>query len=275
MMTRTYSISTIIRVYMMVLFLLTLFGLSGFISGPTILIPSLVLEDLQLWRLLTYPLAPAFMSVLVGAVVFGQPGEEVEGMFGRKKFGLLLLVITLAVGGLHLLLFASSDPPLAGLINQALFMMVVYVYLFPQSSVHIFFFSVRSIILLGLMLAAAIIWGVVLISGGASLLTPLVTGLLGAIAGYLYAELSYGKHREASGLARRSARSRSGSMKGVTKGGGLRVIHSMTRTKEPENAEIADDETRMNKLLDKISDRGYDALTADEKEFLERYSSRI
>lgn len=275
----TVSISTAIRISLMVLFVLALFGFLGLIDPYIAMRPADIWPGLEFWRMFSYPVGYNFGGLLIGAIAFSQPGEEVEGMLGKRRFGIALLLITLFVSSLYLLLFFEQPgPSLAGPQNLALFVMVGYVYLFPASSVRIFFFNVRSKILLLCMVLFAVAATIFEISRGASFLVFLGEGGVGLILGGAWFHLVYQKYPVLLGPLR--AISGAGKKK-VTEEKKRPVAPSRStyRSSRPAapnaSGEGVSDEERLDAILEQISRKGYESLGTDDRRFLDEYSSRL
>lgn len=274
----TVSISTVIRIALMILFVLALFQLLRLIDPYVSMRPDQIWPGLDFWRLFTYPIGRNFGGLLIGAIVFSQPGEEIEGMMGKRRFGLVLLIVTLLVSLLYVLLFfASPGPRLAGPQNLALFVMVGYVYLFPDSSVRIFFFNVRSKILLLIMGLIVIAGTASEVSAGESLLVFLGEGGAGLILGAIWFHIVYQKYPillgplraiTGSGQKKKSERTRPVAAPRVS--GPVRIQRS------PETpGKSMSDEDRLDRVLEQIGKQGYESLNPDDRKFLDDYSSRL
>lgn len=274
----TVSISTAIRIALIVLFVLALFGLLGLIDAYLAMRPADIWPGMEFWRMFTYPIGYNFGGLLIGAITFSQPGEEIEGMLGKRRFGIALLLITLLVSSLYLLFFFEQPGPrLAGPQNLALFVMVGYVYLFPASSVRIFFFNVRSKILLLLMVLFAVGSAAFRISGGESFLVFLGEGGAGLLLGALWFHFVYQKYPVLLGPLR--ALSGAGKKKMEEKKRPVAASRSTYRSSRPAapgtSGESISDEERLDAILEQISRKGYESLGTDDRRFLDEYSSRL
>lgn len=275
----TVSISTAIRITLMILFILALFGMGRLLDVYIAMRPDQVWPGWEAWRLVSYPLALNFGGLLIGAIAFSQPGEEIESMLGKSRFGITLLIVTLIASSLHLLLFLGQPgPPLAGPQNLSLFVMVGYVYLFPSSSVRVLFFNVRSKILLLLMalfVAGATGYGA---SHGESILVFFAEGGAGLIVGGIWFHLVYQKYpillgplRAISGIGKRAERKGSPSPS--------RIPRTPSRIRREEIDDVprrsVSDEERLDAILEQISKKGYESISSEDRDFLDEYSSRL
>ncbi|MCB0711286.1 MAG: hypothetical protein KDD67_03035 [Ignavibacteriae bacterium] len=277
-MLRSTTISRIIRIALVVLFILLLFRMGGLFSWAY-LSPELVWPLKEFWRLLTYPLALSFGGLLIGSIVFSQPGEEIEEMFGKRAFGLALLIVTLLTAGLHLLCFwERGDILLQGPMNISLFVLVGFVYLFPASSVGIFFFRISSKIILWVSLGVVGVIGGLKIAAGTSPLILLSEGMSGALFGAIWFHIIYQKYPLLLGPIRSLARilptrSEKKNVRPVVRGRTLRLARK-EETPVKSEKQLSDEE-KLNRILEKIGESGYESLNVEEQQFLDDYSSKL
>lgn len=268
----------------MVAFIVTLFfrGLMAQTTPVLVLDPTLVVNG-EVWRLLTYPLAIGFLDLILAAVTFSTPGEEVEGMLGTRRLCLVLLLTILLAGAFHTLVCYGDRAVISGLSNVVLFVLVGYCYLYPHSTIRIIFFSVRSWVLAVLAGSVAALQAYLAIAGGGPVGVVFGYGLAGALFGTIYFHVRYQKYRILLGpirtiertLARLRVaaprRSRRFDPSPAAPHSGIRPRSIAVR----QDRAVASDEERLNQILDRINDRGYQSLSDDEREFLDRYSSGL
>lgn len=278
------SLSRRILIGAVALMIINLFG-GGALARYVVMSPEYAVQGLQIWRFVSYILAPGFFGLLCVLIVFSVPGEELEQMIGSRQLGLLLVMVVLTGSLLHLVLFFGEPVAMSGIGNLAFFTFVGFVYLFPQSEVRLIFFNIRSWVLLAAMSAILLAlmftepkppfgpgpWqffydgGLGLLLGGAYfhtrfqkypfLLRPIRT--VERMAGL--GRPSAGPHRPAP--ERRSALAQ-------------QQVRVRIPFQKPLQRELSDEE-RLNLILDKISEKSYDALTDEEKRFLQDYSGKI
>ena len=269
------TISRIIRITLLVLFVLALFRLGGLINPWSILVPRMILVDFEFWRLITYPIALNFGGLLIGSIVFSQPGEEIESMFGKGKYGLALIVVTLLTALIHLGSFwGSSTIALSGPINISLFVMVGYVYLFPSSSVTIIFFSLQSKILLLLMVGFVLLMSGLAIANGIAPQILLSEGLAGLISGVVWFHILYQKYPIMLGAVR-TIETLFARREPISNRRGYQKEIIQTKKKKEKGDNSMSDEERLNLILEKIAEKGSENLTKEEQNFLNEYSSRL
>lgn len=279
------SLSRKIVVVTIILFLLALFGLLGMVLPYVLLFPDSVIPGLELWRLATYPLGIGFGSLILTAITFSIPGEEVEQFLGARRFGILLASVVLGVGLFHTLIFFGQPyPPLGGPENIALFVLVGYVYLYPHSEIHLIFFSLRSGVLLGIVVGVILVVSLISTLQGGHALTFFINGGFGLIAGAAYFHFRYQKYPVLLGPIRGIERafSRRSDAPATRESrptlqfgrGGLGGGSAGSRAMEEKGGEGFSEE-RLNRILDRISEKGYEGLTEEEKKFLRDYSNKL
>ena len=276
------SLSRKILFGIILLFVLSLFGMGGFISRYTELMPPLVFPGMEIWRLLTYPLGYEFLGLIIGAICFSAPGEEMEQMLGTRQFGLLLLLVTIVTALMHMSIFFGELEVLAGPVNAALFVLVGFVYLFPHSEIRVIFFSVRSWVVLAFIVSIIVAVTVFQWSEGYSFLF-FSRGGFGLVLGAAYFHVRFQKYavllRPIRSVERIVAGGRGGGVLKPAAGAPRRAaVSQSTRLRMPfqksSPREISDEE-RLNLILDRINESSYSSLSEEEKRFLRDYSGKI
>lgn len=276
----TRSISTILRGILFVLIVFSFFGLARLYNPYIIMSPVHIWPGLELWRLATYVFGSSFGGFLIGIIAFSQPGEEIESMLGRNRFVWLLLAVTLSIAFLYALIFFGKPYPiLAGAQNLGLFVMVGYVYLYPHSSVRLFFFDIRSKILLLLMSLLALGLAAFGVSKGEHPFVLLGDGGWGLLAGAIWFHAVYQKYPVMLGPMRfilnmfRRKEERAGAKESPSP---IRLRTERRRgTTDDSGRATMSDEDRLDAILEKIGSDGYESLSSDERRFLDEYSSRL
>ncbi len=281
-MQNRFSIAVGVRITILILFLLLLVGYGGDLLRLFALSGASVLDGTELWRLITWPLAPGLGSLVVGALAFFTPAEELEGLLGTRTFLLWLFSIVLGNGIVHMLLFPGTIPLLTGLFSISLFVVIGYIYFYPHGSVKIFFFSLRSTWLTAVVTA---IWLLVIIDRSLEsdeLLVALSGGLLSSLVALLWFHGRYQRYDILPGvtwlLSHITGEHQTGSTARVPKWGSVSVHQrSSTRTTRGtrRERETPSPSQRADALLDKISSSGVDSLTDEERAFLDDYSRRM
>jgi hypothetical protein len=284
------SLSRKILIASVILMILSFIHLAAEISNATVLVPSLVFPGMQVWRLITYPLALGTVPTAVGVfglimavITFSIPGEELEAMLGIRQFALLLVLLTVFVALMHMALFFNGHVPLAGPANLSFFVLVGYVYLYPQSEIQVVFIKFRGWVLLALfggILLSIIIAATVTLR---DLLAFFPSGGFGLVLGAAYFHARFQKYpfllkpirsvERIAGFSRYTPAARK-----------PMPTQRRTATQQPVRVRIPfqkqvqrelTDEERLNMILEKINEKSYNALSDDEKKFLRDYSDRL
>ena len=266
----THSISTVIRITLMILFIALFFGAGGSIYRFTSLDPVAVLEGMELWRLLTWPFAPGAGSLLLGALAFGEPAERIEDLLGTRRFALILLLITLGCGILHLLIFSGSAVPLAGMLVLSLSLALSFVYVFPHGESRILFFNLSNRILALVIAAVALLLLALQVS---ELGDPLILVSGGPLPALLLLGWIHLRYRQSSLFPTLTRRlEQLGGEGGERELMRARFGHIAPVTREHHRPHPS---KRADALLEKIAEQGIESLTEEERAFLEDYSRRL
>jgi membrane associated rhomboid family serine protease len=231
----------------------------------------------HIWQLLTYQFLHAdfwhvFFNMVFGLWMFGM---EVENIWGSKKFLYYYLFCGVAAGLSQLFfspLFAPVMGPTIGASGAIYGIMVAFAFFFPDRYVYIYFLipiKVKYFIIFLIALG-------VLSIGGPSNVAHLAH-LGGALAGYLF--LLYDRHHSVHFHTKRSFPSRWTSKKRTEEQPTIvdaKVFDiSDSKTYEPTKHDGDDLQERIDAILDKISQSGYQSLTEEEKKILFEASKRM
>ena len=162
--------------------------------------------------------------------------------------------------------------------NISLFVLVGFVYLFPASSVGIFFFRISSKIILWVSLGVVGVIGGLKIAAGTSPLILLSEGMSGALFGAIWFHIIYQKYPLLLGPIRSLARilptrSEKKNVRPVVRGRTLRLARK-EETPVKSEKQLSDEE-KLNRILEKIGESGYESLNVEEQQFLDDYSSKL
>jgi hypothetical protein len=251
----------------------------GSVWDRLVLWPNLV-RDGEVWRVVTWPVAnePGLWPVLTLAI-FWYFGREIEGLLGRVRFAILLLLLAVIPGVVGTLV----DLPQAGLrpVELAVFLLFVAEYPYarfffgiPAWAIGAVFLGIEVLQLLGERNDEGIIFVFVTIATAA--ITARSMGLLSSLP--WIPAIPIGRSSGGS-RKRRSSRRRSS-------GGGEVVAGPWTSSRSgparssrlpqpPPSAAFTADQAELDALLDKISEKGMDGLTGEEKRRLNELSKRM
>ncbi|MBL0332212.1 MAG: hypothetical protein IPP08_00930 [Chlorobiota bacterium] len=278
-----YSVSRKILVGIFVIWACSFFQIGVIINYYTSLIPLKVFPSFELWRLVTFPLKFEVFGFFIGIICFSLPSEELEVFLGKKRFTLLIISITLITAMLNMILFYRSSNMFGALGNVSMFVLVGFVYLFPNSELRFFVFSFKSKFLLYFATGIVVIISAYLAIYDKLILPFLAESIYGIILGGVYFHVRYQKYSLFLGPIRKVEEFVDGNHIDVLSS--LPVLNNNVQTKV-QNARpkliqhifiqtIQTNEEILNELLEKIHEHGIDNLTKEEKNFLNDYSKKI
>jgi len=250
-----------------------------------VLFPDLVLDG-EVWRIVTWPIAnEAGLWPVITLAIFWYFGREIEGSLGRVRFGLLLLILTV----LPAIVGTLVDLPQAGLdpIELAVFLLFVGEYPYarfffglPAWALGAVILGIQVLQLLGDRNDEGIIFLFVTIATAA--ITARSMGLLSSLPWIPAIPIGRGS----SGSTKRRSKRRRSSGGGGGSSGGEVVAGPWTSSRSgparssrlpqpPPSTAFNADQAELDALLDKISEKGMDGLTGDEKRRLNELSKRM
>ncbi len=240
----------------------------------------------QVWRVLTWPLAnqPGIWEVFTLAI-FWYFGREIEGMLGRARFGVLLLLLTVVPGVFAVLLNIT----LFELAPVELGVFLIFIAEYPYAR---FFFGIPA------WAIAAVIVGIQVLQYLAVrdeerillLAISIATAALAARSFGLAASLSWIPKIPLPGSGGGGGRRRRATRRRAADGDGGSVVsgpwsrpsgppaaprRSASLPQPPGPAAAHGDQAELDALLDKISDLGMDGLSNEEKRRLNDLSKRM
>ena len=273
------SISTVIRISLMILFIALVFGAGGIVRDFAVLLPSAVLDRAEVWRLLLYPFVPDPGSLLIAALVFGDTAERVEDLLGTRRFGLLLLLLILIPGALHLLIFGTEEVPLSGSLNLSLSLALASYYVFPDGESRVLFFNLRRIVFTVLVLFAGVLILAISLNEWGEPGLLITNGPAAAFITLFWFHLRYRVSRLFPRLSDRlywlGGRGGTEEMRGSRFGDMSAHRRTPGEPRLPRERQRPSPAQRADALLEKIAERGVDSLTQDERDFLDDYSKRL
>lgn len=251
----------------------------------------LVREELDVWRLLTWPVAtPPRAWPLLGVVFFWIFGQQLEALFGRVRFLLWVLTITVGTGLIVTVLGAISTEIDRTNVGQygltTLFLCGIWVFAgtYPQAKWFdvVPLWAVAGVFTLlnvlqynGDGLTGMVVFELVAIAVG------LVAGRsLGLATGWPIPHVplgDLGAGRPARSKSRQSSPGRRGAA-GRTPPNRGTVVDGPWQAPPPPPRDTADDkatQAELDALLDKISQSGLESLSAAEKRRLNELSKRL
>jgi membrane associated rhomboid family serine protease len=246
----------------------------------------------QYWRFVTYPLASSsFWEMLSSSAVLYFFAPEVERILNPRRL-LIILAVFVAVHGLvYAPVLWISSAPLVGTTAMALFVLTMYVYLYPTGEVSLFgLIPLRATMLLGIMFIAAIAGSIITHSfNPASLINAFADAGFGLFFGFIFSHLYFGKFSSGSfKLFRRDERPQQPTRRAATPSPASvgrstytssdaerRLAGVERRTDDDEEDSTPLDEDHLNEILDKINEKGQASLTPQERKFLQDYAKQL
>ena len=246
--------------------------------------------DGQIWRLFTWPIAEfAGFFPIIGVAFFWSFGQQLEGLFGKGKFLVWTLAVTLVPAiAMALLGLAGNgfnlNSPDFGL--GLLFLAGIWVYAGTYPNVR--WFDVIPIWAIAAVFTLLRIYAYPP-AGSLFVIIAIVTALsvgrsLGFATAWPIPHIPIGAGAGIGSGGRKQKRSKPSPPKRPKRGGaGQRVVEGPWR-RDPESSvpkivpptgPSPADQEEMDGLLDKISDQGMDALSGEEKQRLNELSKRL
>ncbi len=224
------------------------------------------------WQLITYQfMHGGFMHIFFNMLMLWMFGMEIENLMGSRKF--LVFYLSAGIGGgIVQLLFGSSAGPVIGASGSVFGVMVAFAMYFPDRLVYIYFLlPVKAKYLIAFMMIIEF-----LSVGDASLIAHLVH-LGGAVVGFLFVFLDRrhnynfdnlfdkfkGKNKYTDNYSfKKKSSPFSFGKKDAEEAEFYEIKNSQHNDEEKVNQEVID------RILDKISQSGYQNLTEKEKKIL-------
>lgn len=253
--------------------------------------PTEVLDDLNIWKLLTFPFAPGTIeAILLFSVTFYFISPKLEEIVDRFRYPSWLFLLSILHGSAMTLIFWKTDVVIAGMEGVSFFVLTLYMFLKPKSMIEFMKFPPLSTILFtaGLIF----IWfGLKIINVTGGLNTQFIPQISSAIFGITLGALIYLQIRLANSHRNRNRSDRYRSDRTIHHPEELSVavvsnakLKKQFRTLEDEldtelysllSDDPAENEEKLNEILDKIASHGKDTLSPFENKFLEEYSKQL
>ncbi|MCO5251793.1 MAG: rhomboid family intramembrane serine protease [Candidatus Kapabacteria bacterium] len=253
--------------------------------------PNDVLDNLMIWKLLTFPFTPGTIeAMLLFAMTFYFISPKLEEIVDQFRYPSWLFLLSILHGCAMTLIFWKTDVVIAGMEGVAFFVLTLYLFLKPKSMVEFMKFPPLSTVLFtaGLIF----LWfgmKIVNVTGGIN--TQFIPQFSSALFGITLGALIYLQIRLASNHRSRSRVDRYDSDLKVPRPEELSValisntkLKKQYRTLEDEletelysllSDDPAENEEKLNEILDKIAVHGKDSLSPYENRFLEEYSKQL
>ena len=220
--------------------------------------PALVIQRGFIWQFFTYMFLHSFdpFHILLNMLCLYFFGTDIEAAVGRKKF-LHLYFLSGVIGGLAQFLFNIKDnTPIVGASGAVMGVLVAFAVLYPNRRILFFFFPIRARTAVYILIFINIIYS----------LTPgriaAFAHFGGMLTGYLYI-----KHYL------RGPRYQVYDFEGKP-GIFARIKKALRPKKKPSLRRDDDFDDMMDRIIDKVHNKGLDSLTEAERQFLDDLKRR-
>lgn len=270
-------------------------ALRGALTQSLALLPFSSVGVGQYWRFVTYPFATSsFWEMLSSSAVLYFFAPEVERILNPRRL-LVILAVFIAVHGLvYAPVLWISNAPLAGTTAMALFVLTMYVYLYPTGEVSLFgLIPLRATMLLGIMFIAAIAGSFIAHAfNPVSLINAFADAGFGVFFGFIFSHLYFGKFSSGDfSFFRRDERRQQPTRRATTPSPASvgrstsgyissseaerRLAGVERRADDDDEDSTPLDEEHLNEILDKINEKGQASLTPQERKFLKDYANKL
>jgi membrane associated rhomboid family serine protease len=237
-------------------------------------------NNFQVWQLITYQfMHGGFMHILLNMFALWMFGIEIENMWGSKKFLIYYLMCGVAAGISQLIfppLFNELSAPTIGASGAIFGVLIAFGMVFPNRYIFLYFFIPIK--------AKYLILGYILLElysvpqGGN---VAHLAHLGGALAGFIYILLDKDTNTEIKNIFRNSSfkiKKPNNPFSGISDS----FKHKDEDVQEAKFYEIKDEDKKedisqeqIDKILDKISQSGYQNLSEKEKKILFEASKKM
>ena len=248
--------------------------------------PFLVIDKLELWRLITYPFAG---SSLEGSLLFILAlfffGNKLEFVLQKTIYPVLLFLLVSLQGAVFTLLFWQKQFVFYGMEGIAIFILTLFSYMFYKNKLRIGFYRnyriISTAILFSMIWVASVLLHFfvvndysILVKNSFVLCFGFITGTMMFLQFRLVKKIRNMKdEKELRNVELPKPEELSLAL--ISQGEFKRFKqHLIEETPQFEN-DFPLNEDILNEILEKIHDKGKDSLTNDERYYLEEYSKRI
>ncbi|PCI38542.1 MAG: rhomboid family intramembrane serine protease [Elusimicrobia bacterium] len=243
------------------------FGLSMVVGGQFItlfgLIPAKVIHERLIWQPITYMFLHAnLFHILFNLFALWMFGMPVESQWGPRQFLKYYMICGVGAGIVNVFLTPDSLSPIIGASGAIYGLLVAFAMLYPDAVVYLyFFFPIKA-------KHMAILFGLVEFFAGTSSSSPTVARfahLAGMVIGYVYIKWWWTIKLKTVGF-----------IKSMVSRPSDNDDSSFPRVAEPVPAakKVSDEAVEVDRILDKILEKGEESLTDKERDVLRRQAKR-
>lgn len=272
------------------LFASIVYSMNYFVNGAIdrffMLQPSIVLENMELWRMFTFALSPGTLQgIVLFAITFYFFAPRLEENFNKLLFAGILILIIFMQGTLSTMIFWKQSIEIKGMEGVSFFVLTLFAAFNANKKIVIWRFpSVRSYVFVFMI---ALGWGFLtaihtLIAGHHIILTAVSSAMIGLTSGlFVFLQMKLVRNFKPSipnddfvapeipkpeelRMALIKEKERKDSIDRYNDGPYYDNDYSIPLTEE-----------NLNLILDKISVYGKESLTVAEEKFLEDYAKHL
>ena len=245
------------------------FGLSLVVGGQFIslfgLVPAKVIHERLIWQPVTYLFLHANMfHILFNLFALWMFGMPVESQWGPKQFLKYYMICGVGAGLVNVVLTPDSLSPIIGASGAIYGLLVAFAMLYPDAVVYLyFFFPIKA-------KHMAILFGLVEFLAGTSSSSPTVARfahLAGMVIGFIYIKWWWAIKLKTVGLVKSVLKREDDEEDEIPR---PRVATPVAAAKSA----AADETSEVDRILDKILEKGEESLTDNEREVLRRQAKR-
>jgi hypothetical protein len=260
---------------------------NGAINFYLALIPSLVVDKFEVWRVLSFPLAiPPIESIVLFAFVFYFIAPKIESLLPRTFYPILLGLLVLLQGVISTVTFWKSNIIFTGMDGLSFFIMFLFALLsISKKTLPLWFNPLRTGLMI--LLSGGLWTAALMVHSGKSGDSFIITGSAGALFGVLYACVTFLQLRFVSKNKTKQDELLLPPNISIPTPEELKYALAGINEKKYFNnsgddfsdrdsdVQFVPDEDRLNEILDKISESGKDSLTSIEIQYLQDYSNSL
>jgi membrane associated rhomboid family serine protease len=256
--------------------------MNGKLSDFLSLQPAVIIDKLELWRIVTFPFSPSgFEGTILFFITFYIFAPRMETLFHKALYPIILFLVISLQGTISSLIFWRSSLYIEGMEGLSFFVLTLFLFFnankkvilwqFPPVSAFTFVFFIAIGWAVTTSLHAMVSGYEILVKGAANA----IFGLTGGLIIFLQLRLSRNiKHKDNDFPL------------DIPKPEELSLaLIRQNELREINNRRLPDDyfwdedipltEDKLNEILDKISENGKESLLPEEIRFLEEYSKRL
>ncbi|MCX7879063.1 MAG: rhomboid family intramembrane serine protease [Ignavibacteria bacterium] len=265
---------------------IVLFFLGTNISNTFAINPHLVIFKIELWRLLSFPLvslsiAESFLLIYAFWVL----GPKVESLFRKNYFTISLITFIFLQGLLTTALFGRENFYLVGTEGLSFYIITLYFFIYYRIISQYEPVPIRSMIQTALVIffwiMAASLDSFIykrdtLINSFSFALVGIFLGFLSYLQNRSFAlELIQEKYKDFIAFRKKVQELEEEDLEEIAEMFLEQANNSTASLEETKHYTLPFNEETLNKILDKINEKGKESLTPEEIQFLKDYSKKV